>query len=83
MKSKRWDSKPAPPHNNMMEPAKKEGKKKKSAQMYKKKHTGNQKKQFLVISVNTKAPKKKIRARGFNRNKKSHYGNDYTKPSKN
>ena len=64
----------------MAEPAKKDGKKKKKSQGHRQELIREQKKQFPITSINTKTQKKKIKARYFNCNKKSHYANDYTKP---
>ena len=77
------DPKPAPPYDNMAEPTIKEGEKKKKSREQRQECTKDRKKQFPATDVNTKASKKKIRARCFNCNKKSHYANDCTKLSKN
>ena len=76
------DPKPAPSRDNAAEPAKKEDRKKKKKRLrsQRRKHTGEQ---TPATRVNTKALKKKIKAKYFNCTKKSHYANEYTKPPKN
>ena len=76
------DPKPAPSSDNVVEPAKKEDRKdkKKRLRNQRREHTGEQ---TSAIDVNIKAPKKKIKARCFNSNKKGYYANEYTKPLKN
>ena len=81
-KPKPKDPKPAPSCDNVAEPAKKEDKKNK------KKRLQNQRQEHICEQTpttddNTKAPKKKIKARCFIYNKKSHYANECTKPLKN
>ena len=73
------DPKPAPLHYNAAEPAKKEDRKKKKKKLrnQRRKHTGEQ---TPAIGVNTKAPKKKVKARYFNCNKKDHYENKCIEP---
>ena len=68
--------------DNAAEPTKKEDRKKKKKRLWnqRREHTG---KQTLVTEVNTKAPKKKIKARCFNCNKKGHYVNECIEPQKN
>ena len=80
------DPKPAPPQNNMAaEPDKKENKKdiKKRFRGQRREHTGERKEQTLATGINKTAPKKKLKVRCFNCNKKGHYANDCTKPPKN
>ena len=81
-KFKPKDSKPAPSCDDVAEPAKKEDKKKKKKRLrnQRREHTGEQ---TPATGVNTKALKKKIKARYFNYNKKSHYANECTEPPKN
>ena len=76
------DSKPALLRDNVAEPAKKEDRKekKKRFQNQRREHT---EKQTPATDVNTQAPKKKIKARCFNCNKKGYYANKCTKPPKN
>ena len=76
------DSKPAPLHDNAAKPAKKDDRKdkKKRLQNQRREHTSEQ---TLATGVNTKAPKKKFKARCFNCNKKSHYANECTKSPEN
>ena len=64
------------------EPAKKKSRKEKKKRLWnlRQKHTS---KQTPATEVNTKAPKKKVKARCFNCNKKSHYANECIKPPKN
>ena len=71
------DPKLAPLRNNTAEPAKKEDRKnkKKRLQNQRREHTGEQ---TPATSVNTEALKKKIKARCFNCNRKSHYANKCT-----
>ena len=73
--------KPVPLRDNATEPAKKEDRKekKKRLQNQRWKHT----EQTPVTGVNTKGPKKKIKARCFNCNKKGHYANKCTELRKN
>ena len=82
--SKPKDLKPAP-SNNATEPAKKKDKKekKKRSQGQRQERTGEKAEQSLAIGVNTKVPKKKIKAKYFNYNKKGHFANECTKPPKN
>ena len=66
----------------MAKSAKKKNRKKK------KKRFRNQRQEYTgeqtpATGINTKVPKKKIKARCFNYNKKGHYANEYTKPPKN
>ena len=80
------DLKPAPPRNDAAaEPAKKEDRKdkKKRFRGQRQEYTGEQKEQIPATGVNEAALKKKLKVRCFNYNKKSHYANDCTKPSKN
>ena len=81
-KFKPKDLKPASSHDDAAEPAKKENKKnkKKRLQNQRREHIS---KQTSATGVNTKAPKKKIKARCFNCNKKSHDANECSKPPKN
>ena len=81
--SKPKNLKSAPPCNDKAESIKKESEKKKKSWEHRRKRIGKWKKQSLAIGVNTKAPKKKIRAKCFNYNKKSHYTNNCIEPSKN
>ena len=76
------DPKPAPSRDNVAEPAKKEDRKKKKKKLWnqRREHTDEQ---TLATRVNTKALKKKIKARCFNCNKKGHYANECTELSKN
>ena len=76
------DPKPAPSHDNAAEPAKKEDKKEKKKKLrnQRREHIG---KQTPATEVNIEAPKKKLKARCFNCNKKSHYANECTKLPKN
>ena len=76
------DPKSALSRDNTAEPAIKKDRKekKKRLQNQRRKHTGEQ---TPTIRVNTKALKKKVKARYFNCNKKSHYANECTKPPKN
>ena len=76
------DPKPAPSRDNAAEPAKKEDRKEKKKRLRKQrwKHTNEQ---TPTTRVNTKAPKKKLKARYFNCNKKGHYANECIKPPKN
>ena len=76
------DSKQAPSRNNAAKPAKKEDRKKKKKRLrnQKREHTGEQ---TLATRVNTKAPKKKLKARCLNCHKKGHYANECTEPPKN
>ena len=76
------DPKPALLHDNAAEPAKKKNRKEKKKRFWnqRQEHTGEQ---TQVTGVNTKAPKKKIKTKCFNCNKKRHYANEYTKPLKN
>ena len=78
--SKSKDLKSAPPRDDTVELDKKEGKRKKRSRRQRRERTKDQKKHSPAIGVNTKAPKKKIRARCFNWNKKNHYANDYIEP---
>ena len=73
-KPKTKDPKPALSHDNVVEPAKKKDrrKKKKRLRNQKREHT----EQTPATGVNTKGPKKKIKARCFNCNKKSCYANE-------
>ena len=73
------DPKPALLYDNAAEPAKKKDRKgkKKRLRNQRREHTGEQ---TSATGVNTKAPKKKLKARCFNWNKKSHYANECTKP---
>ena len=76
------DPKPAPSYDNAAEPAKKEDKKEKKKRLrnQRQEHTSEQ---TLATKVNTEAPKKKLKARCFNCNKKGHYVNECTKSPKN
>ena len=76
------DPKPASSRDNAAEPAKKKDRKekKKRLQNQRRKYTGEQ---TPATGVNTEAPKKKVKARCFNSNKKGHYANECTKPPKN
>ena len=76
------DLKSAPSRDDAAEPAKKKDRKdtKKRFLNQRREHT---RKQTLTTGVNTKAPKKKIKAKCFNCNKKSHYANNCNKPPKN
>ena len=76
------DLKPAPSCDNMAETAKKENKKEKKKKFRNQRweHTGEQ---TLTTNINTKIPKKKIKAKCFNCNKKGQYTNKCTKPPKN
>ena len=67
-KPKPEDPKPAPSRNNVTEPAKKEDRKekKKGLRNQRQEHTDEQ---IPATEVNTKTPKKKIKARCFNYNK--------------
>ena len=80
--SKPTDLKPAPLRDNAAEPAKKKDRKEKKKRLrnHGREHPGEQ---TPATGVNTKAPKKKIKAKCFNYNKKSHYTNEYTKSPKN
>ena len=73
------DPKLALSHDNAAEPAKKKDRKekKKRLQNQRREHTGEQ---TPTTGVNTKAPKKKLKTRCFNCNKKGHYANEYTEP---
>ena len=66
----------------MAEPAKKEDKKEKKKRFrnQRQEHTGEQ---TPATEVNTKALKKKVKARCFNCNKKGYYTNESTEPPKN
>ena len=80
------DPKPAPPHDNAAaEPAKKEDRKdkKKRFRGQRREHTGERKEQTPATGVNKTAPKKKLKVRYFNCNKKGHYANNCIKPPKN
>ena len=81
-KPKPKNPKPAASCDNAVEPAKREDRKKKKKRLrnQRREHIGEQ---TPVIGVNTKALKKKIKARYFNYNKKSHYANECTKSPKN
>ena len=75
------DSKPASSRDDTAEPVKKEDKKEKKKKLWnqRRERTGEQ---TPATRVNTKAPKKKIKARYFNYNKKGHYANECTKSPK-
>ena len=80
------DPKPAPPRDDAAaKPAKKEDRKdkKKRFRGQRREHTGERKEQTPTTGVNKAAPKKKLKVRCFNCDKKDHYANDYTKPPKN
>ena len=81
-KPKSKDLKPAPLRDKAAKPAKKEDrkKKKKGLRNQRREHTGEQ---TPATGVNTEALKKKVKARCFNYNKKCHYTNECTEPSKN
>ena len=84
--SKPRNPKPAPPRDNAVaEPAKKEDRKNKKKRFREQKweHTKERKKQTPATGVNKAAPKKKLKVRCFNYDKKGHYANDWTKPPKN
>ena len=73
------DPKPAPSCDNATEPAKKEDRKEKKKRLRNQRRecTGEQ---TPATRVNTEAPKKKLKVRCFNCNKKGHYANECTKP---
>ena len=73
------DSKQAPSRDDTAEPAKKEDRKEKKKKLRnrRREHTGEQ---TPTIGVNTEAPKKKLKIRCFNYNKKGHYANECTEP---
>ena len=81
-KPKPKDPKPAPSRDNAAKQAKNKDRKEKKKKLWnqKREHTGEQ---TPATGVNTKAPKKKIKAKCFNCNKKGHYANECTKPPKN
>ena len=81
-KPKPKDLKPAPSRNNVAEPAKMEDRKEKKKRLrnQRREYTGEQ---TSATGVNIEAPKKKVKARCFNSNKKDHYANECTKPPKN
>ena len=84
--SKPKDPKPALLLDNAaVEPAKKKDKKDKKKRFWgqKRKYTGERKKQTPATDVNKAVPKKKLKVRCFNCDKKGHYANNYTKPPKN
>ena len=78
-KLKPKDPKSAPSSDNAAEPAKKEDRKEKKQKLrnQRRKHTGEQ---TPATGVNTEAPKKKLKTRCFNCNKKGHYANECTEP---
>ena len=73
------DPKPAPLRDNAAEPAKKEDRKERKKKLWnqRREHTGEQ---TPAIGVNTEAPKKKLKTKCFNYNKKGHYTNECTEP---
>ena len=73
------DLKPAPSNDNTAEPAKKEDRKEKKKRLQNQRweHTGEQ---TPATEVNTEAPKKKLKTRCFNCNKKGHYANECIEP---
>ena len=80
------DPKPAPPRDDAAaEPAKKEDMKdkKKRFRGQKREHMGEWKEQTPATGVNKAAPKKKLKVRCFNCDKKDHYANNCIKPPKN
>ena len=80
------DPKLAPPRDNAAaEPDKKEDRKnkKKRFREQRQEYTGEWKKQTPATGVNKTAPKKKLKVRCFNSDKKGHYANDCTKSLKN
>ena len=74
-----------PRDNAAAKPAKKEDRKDKKKRFWRQRreHTGEQKDQTPATGVNEAAPKKKLKVRCFNCNKKGHYANNCIKPSKN
>ena len=81
-KPKPKNPKLAPSRDDAAEPAKKKDKKDKKKKLWnqRREHTGEQ---TPAIGINTEAPKKKIKAKCFNCNKKGHYVNECTEPPRN
>ena len=80
------DLKPALPcDNSAAEPAKKKDRKnkKKKFREQRREYTEEWKEQTPATGVNKVAPKKKLKVRYFNCDKKGHYANNCTEPSKN
>ena len=80
------DPKPALPRDNAAaESVKKEDRKDKKTrfQEQRRKHTGERKEQTPAPGINEAAPKKKLKVRCFNCDKKGHYANNCTEPPKN
>ena len=78
--------KPAPPRDDLAaEPAKKEDRKdkKKRFRGQRREHIEEQKEQTPVTGINEAAPKKKLKVRCFNCDKKGHYTNNCIKLPKN
>ena len=80
------DLKPSLPRNNAVaEPAKKENRKDKKKRFWgqRQEHTRERKEQSPATGVNEAAPKKKLKVRCFNYDKKGYYANNYIESPKN